>query len=120
MYAVPGGLIGIGLKVDPFLTRTDRLVGQIIGHKNNMPDVLIEIEVQYYLMRRLLGIKADKNAGEERSKVQKIKDGETLMINIGSTSLGGTIIYCNSVIYISLPLFRIFVESNSRTLSVLI
>lgn len=27
MYAVPGGLIGVGLKVDPFLTRADRLVG---------------------------------------------------------------------------------------------
>jgi translation initiation factor 2 subunit 3 len=27
MYAVPGGLIGVGLKVDPFLTRADHLVG---------------------------------------------------------------------------------------------
>lgn len=27
MYAVPGGLIGVGLKVDPFLTRADRMVG---------------------------------------------------------------------------------------------
>lgn len=32
MFAVPGGLIGMGLKVDPFITRSDRLVGQIIGH----------------------------------------------------------------------------------------
>ena len=61
MFAVPGGLIGVGLKVDPFLTRTDRLVGQIIGHKDRMPEVVIEIDVQYYLLRRLLGIKADKN-----------------------------------------------------------
>lgn len=27
MFAVPGGLIGVGLKVDPFLTRSDSLVG---------------------------------------------------------------------------------------------
>jgi translation initiation factor 2 subunit 3 len=27
-YAVPGGLIGVGTKVDPTLTRGDRLVGQ--------------------------------------------------------------------------------------------
>jgi len=27
MYAVPGGLIGVGMKVDPFITRTDSLVG---------------------------------------------------------------------------------------------
>jgi hypothetical protein len=28
-YAVPGGLIGVGLTVDPTLTRADRLVGQV-------------------------------------------------------------------------------------------
>lgn len=30
IYAVPGGLIGVGLKIDPFLTRADRLVGRVI------------------------------------------------------------------------------------------
>lgn len=29
LYAVPGGLIGVGLKVDPTLTRSDRLVGHV-------------------------------------------------------------------------------------------
>jgi translation initiation factor 2 subunit 3 len=28
-YAVPGGLIGVGTKIDPTLTRADRLVGQV-------------------------------------------------------------------------------------------
>ncbi len=28
-YAVPGGLIGVGTKIDPVLTRSDRLVGQV-------------------------------------------------------------------------------------------
>jgi len=45
MYAVPGGLIGVGLKVDPYLTRSDRLVGNILGHPGSMPDVVIEIDV---------------------------------------------------------------------------
>ena len=30
-YAVPGGLIGVGTKIDPTLTRADRLVGQVLG-----------------------------------------------------------------------------------------
>jgi translation initiation factor 2 subunit 3 len=30
IYAVPGGLIGVGLQVDPFLTKGDRLVGRVI------------------------------------------------------------------------------------------
>jgi len=57
LYAVPGGLIGVGLKVDPFITRTDRLVGQIIGHPGKMPEVVVEIDAQFYLLRRLLGVK---------------------------------------------------------------
>lgn len=60
MYAVPGGLIGVGLKVDPYLTRADRLVGQIIGHSGQMPEVALEIDVQFQLLRRLLGVKAEK------------------------------------------------------------
>jgi len=58
MYAIPGGLIGMGLKVDPFITRADALVGQIIGHPNNMPDVLSEVDVQFQLLSRLLGVKS--------------------------------------------------------------
>ena len=41
MYAVPGGLIGVGMKVDPYITRTDSLVGHIIGYPDHMPDVVI-------------------------------------------------------------------------------
>ena len=94
MYAVPGGLIGVGLKVDPYITRSDRLVGQIIGHPGKMPDVVVEIETQYYLLRRLLGVKSEGD--KTKSKVQKLKVDETLLINIGSTSLGGKVISFNS------------------------
>jgi translation initiation factor 2 subunit 3 len=68
MYAVPGGLIGVGLKVDPFLTRADRLVGQIIGHPGKMPEVVLEIEASYYLLRRLLGVKSE-GGDKARQKV---------------------------------------------------
>lgn len=34
IYAVPGGLIGVGLKIDPFLTRGDRLVGRVRNFKD--------------------------------------------------------------------------------------
>ena len=29
MFAVPGGLIGVGTKIDPTLCRADRMVGQV-------------------------------------------------------------------------------------------
>lgn len=95
MYAVPGGLIGVGLKVDPYITRSDRLVGQIIGHKDRMPEVVVEVDAQFYLLRRLLGVKAE--GGDKRqAKVSKLKVDEMLMINIGSTSLGGKVISVKS------------------------
>lgn len=94
MYAVPGGLIGVGMKVDPYMTRTDRMIGMIIGHPGKMPEVVVEIEAQYYLLRRLLGVKSEGD--KSKSKVQKLKTDETLMINIGSTSLGGKVIFFNT------------------------
>lgn len=54
-YAVPGGLIGVGTKMDPTLTRADRLVGQVLGHAGTLPDVFSEIEVRYTGSRGLIG-----------------------------------------------------------------
>ncbi len=51
-YAVPGGLIGVGTKIDPTLCRADRLVGQVLGAVNTLPDIFTEIEISYYLLRR--------------------------------------------------------------------
>ena len=93
MYAVPGGLIGVGMKVDPVLSRSDQLVGQIIGHSGKMPDVLSEIDVTFYLLKRLLGVKAAANSEKVSTKVQSLKADEVLMINVGSQSLAGKIIH---------------------------
>lgn len=92
MYAVPGGLIGVGMKVDPVLSRSDQLVGQIIGHLGKMPDVLSEIDVTFYLLKRLLGVKAAANSEKVSTKVSSLKVDEVLMINVGSQSLAGKII----------------------------
>jgi translation initiation factor 2 subunit 3 len=89
-FAVPGGLIGVGTKIDPSLTRADRLLGQVLGRPGGLPEIYVEIEVKYYLLRRLLGVKieGDSKAG----KVSKLKKGEILMVNIGSTAAGGRIL----------------------------
>ena len=88
-FAVPGGLIGVGTRIDPTLTRADRLVGQVLGLKGQLPDVFCEIEISYYLLRRLLGVKTSD--GGKQAKVQKLSKNEILMVNIGSTATGGRV-----------------------------
>jgi translation initiation factor 2 subunit 3 len=89
-YAVPGGLVGVGTKIDPTLTRADRLVGQVLGLEGRVPDVFAELEVNFYLLRRLLGVKVDGDS--KQAKVGKLDKGEMLMLNIGSTSTGGRVV----------------------------
>ena len=50
LYAIPGGLIGLGTNLDPSLTIADALVGNLIGLPGKLPDVFVEIEIDYYLL----------------------------------------------------------------------
>lgn len=88
-FAVPGGLIGVGTKIDPTLCRADRLVGQVVGETGKLPDIYTELEINYFLLRRLLGV---ASGDKKQTKVEKLKKGELLMVNIGSTSTGGKVI----------------------------
>ena len=38
-FAVPGGLIGVGTRIDPTLCRADRLVGQVLGAVGKLPRI---------------------------------------------------------------------------------
>lgn len=89
-FAVPGGLIGVGTKVDPTLCRADRLVGQVVGAKGNLPSIYTDIEINYFLLRRLLGVKTD--GGSKQAKVRKLEQNEVLMVNIGSTATGARVV----------------------------
>ncbi|TYZ60981.1 hypothetical protein PybrP1_005336 [[Pythium] brassicae (nom. inval.)] len=89
-FAVPGGLIGVGTRIDPTLTRSDRLVGQVLGLKGSLPHVFTELEINFYLLKRLLGVKTQE--GSKASKVQKLSKAEVLMVNIGSTATGGKVL----------------------------
>eukprot|EP00004_Rigifila_ramosa_P013628 TRINITY_DN3039_c0_g1_i1.p1 TRINITY_DN3039_c0_g1~~TRINITY_DN3039_c0_g1_i1.p1 ORF type:complete len:480 (-),score=128.58 TRINITY_DN3039_c0_g1_i1:44-1447(-) len=89
-FAVPGGLIGVGTRIDPTLCRADRLVGQVVGEVGKLPDVFLEIEVSFYLLRRLIGMKTDGES--KQGKVQNLLKNEVLMVNVGSTASGGKVL----------------------------
>lgn len=56
---MPGGLIGVGTKIDPTLCRADRLVGQVLGEVGALPDIYTEIQINYFLLRRLVGVRTE-------------------------------------------------------------
>ncbi|XP_022089812.1 eukaryotic translation initiation factor 2 subunit 3 [Acanthaster planci] len=89
-FAVPGGLIGVGTKIDPTLCRADRLVGQVLGAVGALPDIYTELEISYFLLRRLLGVRTEGD--KKGAKVQKLSKGEALMVNIGSLSTGSRVL----------------------------
>lgn len=106
-FAVPGGLIGmllylipltqprltnragVGTRVDPTLCRADRLVGFVLGLKGRLPSIYCDLEVNYFLLRRLLGV---KTADGRQARVAKLTKNEVLMVNIGSTATGAKVI----------------------------
>eukprot|EP00053_Salpingoeca_punica_P000981 m.31339 g.31339 ORF g.31339 m.31339 type:complete len:479 (-) comp10710_c0_seq1:246-1682(-) len=89
-YAVPGGLIGVGTRIDPTLCRADRMVGQVLGSVGALPAVYTELEISFFLLRRLLGVRTEGD--QKAAKVVKLTKNEVLMVNIGSLSTGGRVI----------------------------
>uniref|UniRef100_A0A8C5P321 protein-synthesizing GTPase n=1 Tax=Jaculus jaculus TaxID=51337 RepID=A0A8C5P321_JACJA len=87
--AAPGGLTGVGTKIDPPLCRADRMVGPVLGAVGALPEILTELGISCFLLRRLLGVctEGDRKA----AKVQKLSKNEVLMVNIGSLSTGGRV-----------------------------
>ncbi len=80
--AKPGGLVAIGTKLDPSLTKADRLVGNVLGKAGTLPDPVRRVTIEYNLMERVIGTK-------ELLKVQPLKMGERIMITAGaSVTLG--------------------------------
>ena len=80
--ARPGGLVAIGTKLDPSLTKADKLVGNVIGKAGTLPDPSYDLTIEYKLMERVIGTK-------ELLRVRPLMRGERIMITAGSAvSLG--------------------------------
>ncbi|XP_016469011.2 uncharacterized protein LOC107791447 isoform X2 [Nicotiana tabacum] len=88
-FAVPGGLIGVGTSMDPSLSRSDMLVGQVLGDVGTLPEVYIELKIRKIkLLRRLVGVEEK----ESEKHVANLVKGEVLMLNILSMATGAQVI----------------------------
>ncbi len=73
----PGGLVAIGTTLDPSLTKSDALVGSVVGRKGEVPDPVDTVNVKYTLLER---------ADQQNSP---LRENEPLVINVHtSTGVG--------------------------------
>ena len=82
--AIPGGLAGVGTMLDPSITKSDGLVGSLVGKPGTLPPVLEELRLDYELFDNVVG-------SRERKKVAKIAKGEKLLLNVGTAKTMGDV-----------------------------
>ena len=69
--AIPGGLIGVELSIDPFLTTSDKLIGNFIELEEIKHDEIKSITLEYHQLK----------------DSHKIKKNESLILNIYSSNI---------------------------------
>ncbi len=82
--ARPGGLIAIGTNLDPVLTKSDGLVGRVVGTPGTLPEIVAKMAVEVHLLERVVGT-------EEELQVEGIKTSEPLMISVGTATTVGVV-----------------------------
>ncbi len=82
--ATPGGLIGVGTKLDPFLTKSDALVGQVAGIPGSIPPTIDGFIMETKLLPRVVGV-------SDESNVDPIRSNEPLMLNLGTATTIGVV-----------------------------
>jgi translation initiation factor 2 subunit 3 len=82
--ASPGGLLGIGTKLDPALTKSDALAGQVAGHPEALPPVWDKLKFQVTLMERVVGATSELI-------IEPLKHNEPLMLSVGTAVTVGIV-----------------------------
>jgi translation initiation factor 2 subunit 3 len=82
--ATPGGLLGIGTKLDPSLTKSDALAGQVVGHVGKLPPVWDKIHCHVTLMERVVGATSEL-------VIEPLKHNEPLMLSVGTAVTVGVV-----------------------------
>jgi translation initiation factor 2 subunit 3 len=82
--AKSGGLVGLGTDLDPFLTKSDGLVGSVVGRTDTLPPTLAKITLDVKLFESVVGT-------ELAVPVEKIRSNEALVLNIGTTVTSGLV-----------------------------
>jgi len=82
--ATPGGLLGVGTRLDPSLTKSDALAGQVLGHEGKLPPVWDKLRCRVTLMERVVGAMSEL-------VIEPLKHSEPLMLSVGTAVTVGVV-----------------------------
>ena len=82
--AGPGGLLGVMTTLDPYLTKSDSLTGNLVGLPSKLPQSVESLALEIKLLQRVVG-------SEELKSVLPIKINEDLLINSGTARSIGSV-----------------------------
>ncbi|MBR6447263.1 MAG: translation initiation factor IF-2 subunit gamma [Methanomicrobium sp.] len=82
--ATPGGLIAIGTKLDPAITKSDALSGQVVGLEGKLPPVWSKLSFKVSLMERVVG-------ADDEFVIEPLKHREPLMLSVGTAVTVGVV-----------------------------
>ncbi len=80
----PGGLMGVGTLLDPIMTKSDALVGQVAGEPGKLPPARNAFTMNMWLLERVVGV-------TDESSVEPIHSSEPLMLNVGTATTVGVV-----------------------------
>ena len=80
----PGGLVAIGTELDPTFTKSDSLIGSVVGKPGMLPEVIEDITMEIVLFDTAVGT-------AEMVKVEPIKAKEPIRVNIGTAAAIGNV-----------------------------
>ncbi|WP_094226896.1 translation initiation factor IF-2 subunit gamma [Methanolobus psychrotolerans] len=82
--ATPGGLLAVGTTLDPTLTKSDSLTGQVAGLPGTLPPTHDDFKLELHLLERVVGVSDEEEIGP-------IKTSEPLMLNVGTATTVGVV-----------------------------
>ena len=94
----PGGLVAIGTSLDPAMTKSDSLLGNVMGKPGSLPPVWDSLKVETTLLDRVVGTK-------DIQDVKELKTKEQLVITVGTkTTVGVPVTVKDNIVDIKLSI----------------
>lgn len=85
----PGGLVAIGTTLDPSITKSDSLLGSVIGYPDKLPPVVDSVKIETDLFDSAVG-------SSTMTKVDALRKTEFLRLNVGTAVTLGSVTNVNS------------------------